>query len=94
VVILPISEKFNDYSAKVLGDLKAAGIRVRLDERYEKIGKKIRDAEMGKINYMLIIGEKEMDANEVSVRKQAVGDLGSQSIGTFIETIQKEVETE
>jgi len=94
VVILPISEKFNDYAAKVLVDLKASGIRVRLDERYEKIGKKIRDAEVGKIPYMLIIGEKEMDSKEVSVRKQAVGDLGSQSIDTFIETIRKEVETE
>lgn len=94
VVVLPISEKFNNYSAQVVADLKAAGIRARLDERYEKIGKKIRDAEMGKIPYMCIIGEKEVLANEVAVRKQSVGDLGSQSIGTFIEMIHKEVESE
>ncbi len=93
-VVLPISEKFNDYSAEVVTQLKQQGIRVSLDERYEKIGKKIRDAEVMKIPYMLIIGEKEMTSKEVSIRKQAVGDLGSKTIGDFAGMILEEADSE
>ncbi len=94
VVILPISEKFNEFSLEVLEQLKARGLRARVDERYEKIGKKIRDAEVMKIPYMAVIGEKEMNSNELAIRKQAVGDLGSQSIDDFAGMILEEVESE
>ena len=94
VIILPISEKYNDYSFEVLKELKAGGIRASVDERYEKIGRKIRDAETSKVPFMLIVGEKEVENNEVSVRKQAVGDQGSVNIPTFIASILKEVESE
>ena len=92
VTILPISEKFNDYSYNVLAKLKAAGIRATIDARYEKIGRKIRDAETSKTPYMCIIGEKEVEANDVAVRKQSVGDQGSMSIENFIDFILNEVE--
>ena len=92
VTILPISEKFNDYSEAVLKKFKGAGIRATLDDRYEKIGRKIRDAETSKTPYMCIIGEKEVEANEVAVRKQAVGNQGSMGIQDFIAFILTEVE--
>jgi len=94
VIVLPISEKFNDYSFEVLKQLKAGGIRATVDERYEKIGRKIRDAETSKIPYMLIIGEKEVESGQVTVRKQAVGDQGSFEISTFINNINEEVASE
>jgi threonyl-tRNA synthetase len=93
-IILPISDKFLDYALSVKAALQEKGIRVNLDQRAEKIGRKIRDAETSKIPYMLIIGEKEMENQEISVRKQAVGDLGSQTLDTFVKTIQKEIESE
>ena len=94
VIILPISEKFNDYSYEVLKQLKAGGVRASVDERYEKIGRKIRDAETSKIPFMLIIGEKEVESGQVTVRKQAVGDQGSFEISTFINNINEEVASE
>ena len=94
VIVLPISEKFNDYGQKVVDGLVSRGIRAIMDERYEKIGKKIRDAEVKKIPYMCIIGEKEMIAGEVAVRKQAVGDMGSQTIDMFASMILAEVDKE
>jgi threonyl-tRNA synthetase len=92
VTILPISEKFNDYSYDVLAKLKAAGIRATIDARYEKIGRKIRDAETEKTPYMCVIGEKEVESNELAVRKQSVGDQGTMSVKKFIEFILAEVE--
>ena len=92
VTILPISEKFNDYSEAVLKKFKGAGIRATLDDRYEKIGRKIRDAETSKTPYMCIIGEKEIEANQVAVRKQSVGDQGTMSIEDFTAFILAEVD--
>ncbi len=92
VTILPISEKFNDYSYDVLAKLKAAGIRTTIDGRYEKIGRKIRDAETAKTPYMCVVGEKEVESNELAIRKQSVGDQGTMSIENFIEFILDEVE--
>lgn len=89
--ILPISEKFMDYAGSVLKDLKKADIRARIDDRNEKIGKKIREAEMGKIPYMLIIGEKEMNEGKISVRRHGVGDLGSVLLNEFIHNISSEI---
>jgi len=92
VSILPISEKFLDYSKKVLSLLQNSDIRVQIDERSEKTGKKIRDAELKRIPYMLILGEKEELSSTVSVRKQGVGDLGSMSVEDFIQHIKNEID--
>ena len=83
VCILPISERFNDYAWEVARELKKQDIRVLVDDRNEKIGRKIRDNEMKRIPYMLIVGEKEAENGEVSVRKQGEGDKGSMKITTF-----------
>ena len=92
VVVMPISEKFNDYAAKVAHELKQKDIRAVVDDRNEKIGRKIRDNELKKIPYMLIVGEKEAENDEVSVRKQGEGDKGIMKITTFAEILTKEVE--
>jgi threonyl-tRNA synthetase len=92
VVILPISEKYNDYAQKVLQQLEDAEIRAHIDDRNEKTGKKIRDAEIKHIPYMIIVGEKEEGENTVSVRKQGEGDLGSLTVQAFTEKINNEIE--
>jgi len=91
VIILPISEKYQNYSEKVLEVLNNADIRAQIDNRNEKAGKKIRDAEMKKIPYMLVVGEREEAEGTVSVRKHGAGDLGSQSIEAFITFINEEI---
>ena len=91
-VILPISEKFNDYAYKVAKELNDKDIRAIVDDRNEKIGKKIRDNELKRIPYLLIVGEKEAENNEISVRKQGEGDKGSMKITTFAENLTEEVE--
>jgi len=91
-VILPISEKFNDYAHEVAKELRKHEVRVIIDERNEKIGRKIRDNELKKIPYLLIIGEKEIENNEISVRKQGEGDVGSMKITTFAALLKEEVE--
>jgi len=91
VSILPISEKYNDYAKKVLQSLINSDIRGLLDLRDEKIGKKIRDAEIKKVPYMLIIGEKEHSENKVSVRKHGQGDLGSFTLSEFVKIIEDEM---
>jgi threonyl-tRNA synthetase len=92
ISILPISEKYNDYAKKVLELLKNYDIRGLVDDRNEKIGKKIRDTELNKVPFMLIVGEKEAEENKISVRKQSVGDLGSFSVEEFAALINKEIE--
>ena len=89
--VLPISEKFNDYAYKVAKELEKHDVRAIVDDRNEKIGKKIRDNELKKIPYMLIVGEKEADNGEVSVRKQGEGDKGTMKIINFAEEINAEV---
>ncbi|MDE6859464.1 MAG: threonine--tRNA ligase [Duncaniella sp.] len=90
-VVLPISEKFNDYAHSVAEQLNALDIRTQVDDRNEKIGKKIRDNELKRIPYMLIVGEKEAENGEISVRKQGEGDKGSMKIATFAAELTKEV---
>ncbi len=90
-VVLPISEKFNDYAHEVAARLNALDIRTQVDDRNEKIGKKIRDNELKRIPYMLIVGEKEAENGEVSVRKQGEGDKGSMKIATFADDLTREV---
>ncbi len=92
VVILPISEKFNDYACEVVKALDERGIRAIVDDRNEKIGRKIRDNELKKIPYLLIVGEKEAENGEVSVRKQGEGDKGSMKIANFADLLTAEVE--
>ena len=91
ISILPISYKFLAYAESVAATLKAKGFRVKLDERAEKIGKKIRDAEMMKIPYMTVIGEKEVENQQISVRKHGKGDLGAFSIEDFAVLLQDEL---
>jgi len=91
-IILPISEKYNAYAEKVLSLLKNSDIRAEIDDRSEKTGKKIRDAEMKRIPYMIIVGEKEEGDETISVRKQGEGDLGSFSVENFAKLINSEIE--
>ena len=91
-IILPISDKYNDYAQKVLNQLNNYDIRGRIDERNEKIGRKIRDAELQRIPYMLIVGEKEAETQTVSVRKQGQGDIGKMSPADFAGIVKKEIE--
>ena len=91
-VILPISEKFNDYAYKVAKELNDKDIRAIVDDRNEKIGKKIRDNELKRIPYLLIVGEKEAENDEISVRKQGEGVSKSMKITTFAQNLTEEVE--
>src|SRR5690606_28634571 len=91
VTILPISEKYMDYAQKVSYLLKNYDLRTLIDERAEKTGRKIRDAEVSKIPYMLIVGEKEAETNSVSVRKHGEGDIGTMSIEEFANLVNKEI---
>ncbi|MBN9298270.1 MAG: threonine--tRNA ligase [Filimonas sp.] len=92
VKILPISDKFMDYASDVKKKLKKAGVRVEIDDRSEKIGKKIREAELSRVPYMLVIGEKEMTEGKLSVRRQGKGDLGVLAVEEFISSIKEEIE--
>ena len=93
-VLLPISEKFNDYAGKVLEILNNSDICTLIDDRSEKIGKKIRDNELKKIPYLLIIGEKEAENGTIAVRKQGEGDKGSMKIEEFVSFINSEIKKE
>ena len=93
VKILPISDKFMDYAQSILALLKNADIRAEIDDRSEKIGKKIRDTELAKVPYMLVIGEKEQLGNQVSVRRQGKGDSGMQDVQEFIAGISAEIKS-
>lgn len=92
VCVLPISEKFNEYAWNIAHQLEEQDIRVLVDDRNEKIGRKIRDTELKRIPYMLVVGEKEAENNQVSVRKQGEGDKGSMEITTFAALLNGEVE--
>jgi threonyl-tRNA synthetase len=91
VKVMPISERQNDYAAQVTKQLEDLDIRVELDIRNEKVGYKIREAQMQKIPYMLVVGDKEIENNEVAVRDRKEGDRGSMSLDEFISNIQKEI---
>jgi threonyl-tRNA synthetase len=93
-VILPISDKFNDYASNVLEILNNSDICTVIDDRNEKIGKKIRDNELKRIPYLLVVGEKEAENGSISVRKQGEGDKGSMKIEKFVEFINEEIKKE
>jgi threonyl-tRNA synthetase len=92
VKVLPISDKFSAYAHEVTQALTKVGIRASIDERNEKIGKKIRDTELAKIPFMLVVGEKEMLETQVSVRRQGHGDLGAKSLQNFIQEVLSEIQ--
>jgi threonyl-tRNA synthetase len=91
VKILPISDKFMDYAKDLLKKLKKADIRAEIDDRQEKIGKKIRDTELARVPYMLVVGEKEMNEGKVSIRRQGKGDLGAKAAEEFIAEVVAEI---
>lgn len=91
VKILPISDKFNEYARQVNQQLLEAGVRSEVDDRSEKVGKKIRDTELMKVPYMLVIGEKEQTENTVSVRRQGKGDLGQCAVSEILSTLTSEI---
>lgn len=91
VKILPISDKFLDYAHTIKQTLRKAGVRVEIDERQEKIGKKIREAELARVPYMLVVGEKEAAENKLSVRRQGKGDAGQIAVDEFVQNIVEEI---
>ena len=93
MVIIPISDKFNDYADSVFNQLKEQNIRVKIDKRNEKMGAKIRTAELDKIPIMIIIGEKEVENQTISVRRKFSGNQGSFPLDEFITSINEEIKT-
>ena len=91
VKVLPVGEKYNVYAAQVATLMKKAGIRASADDRNEKIGKKIREAELQRVTYMMVVGEKELENHTVSLRRQGKGDIGVFSIEAAIERLKKEI---
>ncbi|MEK9998412.1 MAG: threonine--tRNA ligase, partial [Cryomorphaceae bacterium] len=91
VKILPVSDKYNDYAQEIAQFLEISDIRALVDDRNEKIGRKIRDAEVTKIPYMLIVGEKEATSGELSVRRHGQGDLGTMTREQFVKSIEEEI---
>jgi threonyl-tRNA synthetase len=92
VVLLPITDRHHDFAKEVLSALKSHRIRAEVDERNEKVGFKIREAEMQKIPYMLIIGDREVENRQVSVRHKSEGDLGALSIDVLIDRLVNEID--
>lgn len=92
VIVLPIADRHLDYAKKVESELKEAGIRVEVDERSEKLGAKIRDAQMQKIPYMLVVGDKEMENQQIAVRSRDQGDLGVMALPNFTEKVKIEIQ--
>jgi threonyl-tRNA synthetase len=89
-IILPVADRHNDYAAEVADELRAAGVRCRVDERSESVGKKIRDAELARAPYMLVVGDREQEAGTLAVRTHQQGDLGALSTSELLEKIRAE----
>ena len=92
VKVLPITEKHLDYARTVLASLKKEGIRAELDDRNERLQAKIRDAQMEKVAYMFIVGDREAEAKKVAVRKRDGTDLGAKDLEEFTKALKKEIE--
>ncbi|MGZ5411087.1 MAG: threonine--tRNA ligase [Solirubrobacterales bacterium] len=93
VLVLPVADRHNDYARELAEKLGAAGLRSRVDERTESVGRKIRDAEISKAPYMLVVGDRERDARTASVRHHGVGDLGAMEVGELVERLRAEVDS-
>jgi threonyl-tRNA synthetase len=89
-IVLPIADRHNGYAERAMAELRDAGVRVELDERRESIGRKIRDAEIGRYPFMLVVGDREEETGAVSVRSHADGDLGEMPIAEFAARIESE----
>jgi len=92
VKVMPIADAHHEYAKQVVEKFEAAGLRVEFDDRNEKIGYKIREAQLEKVPYMLVIGEKEIEANSVGVRSRKEGDLGAMPVDEFIAKAKKEID--
>jgi threonyl-tRNA synthetase len=92
-VVLPITDRQTDYARAVYKELEAAGLRVTLDERSEKVNLKIREAQLQKVPYMLVVGDREQQNNQVSVRHRKRADLGTRPVAEFIADVRRLVET-
>jgi threonyl-tRNA synthetase len=93
VAVLPITDRVNEYAEKVAAELRASGIRVESNLRSEKIGAKIRDAQLQKVPYMLVLGDREMEEGKIAVRERSRGDLGTMTLTEFREMARKLIET-
>ena len=91
VRVMPITDKFNEYAKSVVDKMEALGIRAHLDDRNEKIGYKIREGQVKKVPYMLVVGEKEATNGTVSVRSRSEGEMGAMAVDEFIAKLQKEI---
>ena len=92
-IVLPVSDRHNEYAERVAAELREAGVRIDTDERSESVGKKIRDAELGRFPYMLVVGDREQDAGAVAVRSHEHGELGAMPAGEFAARVRAESET-
>jgi threonyl-tRNA synthetase len=92
-VVIPIADRHADYAHEVLGELRAAGFRAEVDDRSERMNAKIRDAQLQKVPYMLVAGDREREANAVAVRTRAGEDLGSMPVFQFVDRLRDEVTT-
>ncbi|HEX7720734.1 MAG TPA: His/Gly/Thr/Pro-type tRNA ligase C-terminal domain-containing protein, partial [Pyrinomonadaceae bacterium] len=93
VAVLPITDRINEYAETVAQELRAAGLRVEVNVRSDKIGAKIRDSQLQKIPFMLVLGDREMEQSQVAVRKRTKGDIGAMSLDEFKQMAQRLVET-
>jgi threonyl-tRNA synthetase len=91
-LVLPIADRHNEVSARVRAELAGAGVRAELDDRTESVGRKIRDAELRKVPYMLVVGDREAEDGTVSVREHRHGDTGSVAVADFAERVRRETE--
>jgi len=89
--ILPVADRHNDYASEVAGRLRAAGLRCRVDQRSESVGKKVHDAEVAKHPYMLVVGDRELEAGQVAVRSHDEGDQGTMSPDEFVALVERAV---
>jgi threonyl-tRNA synthetase len=93
IAVLPITDRINEYAEKVAAEMRAAGLRVEVNVRNDKIGAKIRDAQMQKVPFMLVLGDREMEEGKVAVRERTRGDIGAMSIDEFKQTATRLVKT-
>jgi threonyl-tRNA synthetase len=91
-IVLPVSDRHNDYADRVAAELREAGVRVEVDGRSESVGKKIRDAELGRFPYMLVVGDREEETGAVAVRSHEQGELGAMGAGEFAARVRAESE--
>ena len=90
---MPITDRINEYAEQIVNELRASGFRVEANLRSEKIGAKIRDAQMQKVPFMLVLGDREQEQNQIAVRERVSGDIGVMSLPQFIEMARRLVET-